>query len=229
MNHIGVLKPEALVKVLNFSGLPILAIYLFSMFIFPWVKGSGSWEYVHAVWYKWQALNVGMLAFLSSVIAFNVSRFNSYKQRQRNFIASRAFLPHALSELTSYFKSCSLLLKEAYPKVKGRSYKAPLTCKKIELPIEYKEIFSRCISFADADVGEYLTNILTRLQVNHSRLKEFENEFGENTTEYLSENDITTYMFRLGELQALVNNLFQFARGEENFEHRKCKYSKAGT
>jgi hypothetical protein len=40
------------------------------------------------VWYRWQTLNVRRLAFISSVIAFNIAKYNASKQRERQFIAA---------------------------------------------------------------------------------------------------------------------------------------------
>ncbi|MCL6272299.1 hypothetical protein M3P05_20495, partial [Sansalvadorimonas sp. 2012CJ34-2] len=220
MRHFGVLKPDTFVKVLNYTAIPAFLAYIFSMFIYPWASSSWSWSHVHSVWHNWQALNVGMLAFLSSTIAFNISRYNNYKQRQRDFIASRAFLSHALSQLTGYFKNSSLIVKEAWPKVKGRAFTTPLENKELVLPEDYKEIFSRCIQTADSDVGEHLASILTKLQVHHSRVSELIDEFGINSAAYLSSDNLVSYMFSLGELQALVNTSFKFARGEEKFKKR---------
>lgn len=74
------------------------------MFIYPWLNLGWSWGLVEDVWDRWQGLNVGMLAFISSVTAFNIGRYNAEKQREREFMASKAFLPDALSGLTSYLQ-----------------------------------------------------------------------------------------------------------------------------
>ena len=93
------------IRIINWIGALILGIYLYSMVIFPLFEGNFSWKYLQSVWHSWQGLNVGILAFVSSVIALNISRYNANKQRERNFIAARAFLPEAFSELTKYFNS----------------------------------------------------------------------------------------------------------------------------
>jgi hypothetical protein len=105
MKRSGILKPDTLVNLLNFVGLPAAILYAFCMLVWPWISGCGDWGYVQGVWDRWQSLNVGMLALVSSITAFNISRYNAAKQRQRDLLAPKAFLPAALSELVSYFKA----------------------------------------------------------------------------------------------------------------------------
>ncbi len=188
--------------------------------IYPWISGEGVWAHVHKVWADWQSLNVGVLAFLSSVIAFNISRFNANKQREREFIAARAFLPEALSELIQYFKQSALVLIEAWEWAEtpeGRSG-TPLAAVFPELPEGYKETFSRCIEAAEADVGDYLAYILMRLQVHHARLGTLRDSSEPGSRTILVRENIKSYLYRLGELQALINKLFGFARGLEPFD-----------
>jgi hypothetical protein len=80
MKYFRILKPDALVNLLNFVGLLAASLYAFCMLIWPWIAGCGDWGYVQNVWNRWQSLNVGMLAFISSITAFNISRYNAEKQ-----------------------------------------------------------------------------------------------------------------------------------------------------
>lgn len=194
----------------------LLFVYLMSMLIAPWV--AGDWAYVQEVWDRWQALNVGVLAFSSSVIAFYISRYGETKQRYRRFIAARAFLPHALSELTSYCESSSTLLREAWNKLANMEEpRTPLESKLPELPESYKETFSRCISDADPEIADYLARILVKLQVHHSRVDRLKNSFGDSAMLW-DRDTVTIYLLNLGELQALINKLFGYARGEKDFD-----------
>jgi len=186
------------------------------MVFIPLIESQGDWKYVQSVWYHWQSLNVGMLAFVSSIIAFNISRFNAEKQRERNFIAARAFLPDALSELTTYFKLSASLLNEAWEKISVKNSKSPLLTPLPKLPVNYKKIFSHCIKFADPEISEYLAYILMRLQVHNSRIEDIPEDLSSRGR--LSPHNIITYLFRLGELQALTGKIFEFARGLESFD-----------
>ena len=187
------------------------------MILYPWADGHWSWKHVQEVWERWQALNVGVLAFLSSLIAFNIASYNANRQRQRNFIASKAFLPSALSELASYFKASSRVLHRAWESdVHGLE-----STVKPKLPEAYKNIFAESIKYASPEVGEYLSNILVRLQIHDSRIDGMLNRDDMVTVQYVSKQSLLANLYRLGELQALVSLLFDFARGESEFQVRK--------
>ena len=209
MRHIGILKPDTLVTLLNRLGLPVALIYFVSMFIYPWFDGHADWHHVQNVWDRWQGLNIGMLAFISSITAFNISRFNANKQRKRDFLATKAFLPNSLSELCDYFNSSASLLQQAWELTEGNKLEAEMPL----LPESYKEVFGNCIRHAESDVGDYLSNILVKLQIHNSRLKSLVDS---RSTSY--KLNIISYIYSLGELQGLVNKLFEFARNMGEFD-----------
>lgn len=188
------------------------------MFIFPWVDGAGNWLYVQNVWDRWQSLNVGMLAFISSITAFNISRFNANKQRERDFLAAKAFLPAALSELCAYFKLSATILIRAWETDRNNR----LDIESPSLPENYKQVFGQCIKFAEPDVGDYLSKILVRLQVHDARLMELISQYG--GANHPNRHTIISYLYRLGELQAFMNKLFPFARNEEEFDSSRLQW-----
>lgn len=223
MKRIGILKRDKLISILNWFIIFLAVIYFIFMIGAPWIEGNWEWEYVQRVWNHWQSLNVGILAFLSSIVAFNISRFNANKKREREFIAARAFLPDALSELSTYFKSSANLLAESWERVRdsvNRFPKAPLQSKMPNLPANYKETFSRCIALADPDVGDYLAYILMRLQIHHTRLVDLEKIFREGSREIVISMNIISCLYSLAELQALTNRIFGYARGLDKFDDR---------
>jgi len=180
-----------------------------------------NWDYVQNVWTQWQALNVGMLAFISSVIALNISKISANKQRIRNFIAARAFLPESLSELVTYFEESSILLKEAWERGKFKNDYSKLNSSLPELPSNYRTTFSKCIMYAEPEVSETLAFLLNRLQVHHSRITSLYEHFGSGAPMNYNLDNIKSYIFSLGELLAIVNRIFGFARGEEMFDNKK--------
>lgn len=214
MKYLRILKPDELVNLLNFVGLPVAGLYAFCMLIWPWVASCGDWGYVQNVWDRWQSLNVGMLAFISSITAFNISRYNAEKQRQRNFIASKAFLPAALSELVSYFRDSAIVFKLGWESERGSSpdFDVP------ELPHEYKSVFSECIRHAEPRVGDYLSRILVWLQVHDARMRTYVEQQGNERFFNPDRHNLISYFYRLGELQAMVNKLFEFARNMGEFD-----------
>ncbi|MDO6686643.1 MULTISPECIES: hypothetical protein [unclassified Agarivorans] len=203
---------ENLIRAVNILSVLFFTVYLYSMFILPFWDGNWSWRYVQKVWYSWQALNVGMLAFGSSIIAFNISRYHVAKQQEREFIASKAFLPQALSDLCEYLVSCAPILTEAYRASKDRKAKKKSLIEKVPSNSElYIPVFKECIKFSPPNVADYLAKILMLLQIHDARTKALSSE-GPSNLGYQK-----SCLYSLAELKVRVNSLFDFARGEESF------------
>lgn len=221
MKHIGIIKADTFIVVVNYVGIPCVIIYGVSMIVAPWF--FGGWAYVQSVWREWQTLNASLLAFVSSVIALNISRLQANKQRERQFVAAKAFLPHALSELVAYFKASADLLHAAWEHIGDPARPLPVpACP--ELPKSYRETFSRCIETADPDVGAYLADILVHLQVHHARLSDVSNFLAGNGHTVLVRGNVKSYLYCLGRLHALTAQLFSFARGEEPFNNSSLSW-----
>lgn len=203
-------KIDALLKLLNRLGLSILLLYVFSMFVYPIFALWGDWSSVQDVWDRWQSLNVGMLAFFSSVTAFSISRYNAEKRREREFTASKAFLPDALSKLTSYFSASAAVLQDLWEAIPGQAITTPIPTP----PLEFKEVSRDCIRHADPEVGEYLARILKCLQIHVSRLTAHIDQQSAQTCTGPDQRNLISCIYRLGELQAMVNRLFPFARSQ---------------
>lgn len=151
---------------------------------------------------------------LRSLTAFSISRYKEEKQRNRDFLASKAFLPEALSELTSYFKESAKVYNAYWQAERGvRPTVAPP-----KPPHEYKVVFAECIRHAEPRVGDYLPRILVGLQVHDARLRSHIQEPRAGVGSDADRNNLITYFYKLGELQALVNKLFEFARNLEQFD-----------
>lgn len=221
MKYLGFFKTDALVNVVNWGGALAFPIYIFCMGVAPWVQGRWDWIYVQSVWDRWQTLNTGVLAFIASVIALNISRYHAYKQRERQFVAAKAFLPHALSELISYYKQSAKLLQEVWGRIENEEVRPPIAFEAAipELPKDYQEIFSRCIEQAEPDVGDYLAKILMRLQIHNARMKEMYVSLTQESRMVVTRANVISYMYRLAQLQVAANKLFPFARGMERFNN----------
>lgn len=196
------------------------------MVIFPWVKVWGDWEHVQKVWDRWQTLNAGILAFIASVIALNISKYHENKQRERRFIAARAFLPHALSELFAYYKQSAKLFVEAWKKINSKAL-TPFTLETAlpELPQSYKETFSRCIEQAQPEVGDYMAAILVALQLHNSRMESLYEELTQPSSMVVSTNNVKSYLYSLAKVHVLSARLFPFARGEMEFDNTDPAWS----
>ena len=70
-------------------------------------------------------------------------------------------------------------------------------------------------------VKALLKMLLIKLQINHARMLGLFNEFNEQSTMVVTERNIHSYMYELGELYALINAIFDVARGTEEFSSTK--------
>lgn len=196
------------------------AVYAISMLVYPWFVSPRGWKHVQLVWDHWQGINVGMLAFLSSVIAFNISRYNAEQQRARDFLAAKAFLPEAFSDLSEYFKASASVLVRAWNTQRNED----INIDPPNLPSDYREIFEKCIRHATPEVGQYLVDILVWMQVHNARLREFFRRDDGIIRINLDRSNLITYLYRLGELQALINKNFDFARNLQPFDSKTLEW-----
>jgi hypothetical protein len=220
LSRLGLLAKGNLVSAINLLGATAIAIYVVAMLIHPWFAGEWDWRYVQDVWDRWQALNVGVLAFLSSLIAFNITGYNASRQRERDFIAARAFLPSALSELIPFFKESARVFRRAWETNEQGLFEVP----EPTIPDAYRTIFAECIRHASPEVGDHLSKILVQLQIHSARLRSLLHPDEEIDVHIVSKHNLITYLYRVGELQALVGNLFDFARGESDFRAQKLEW-----
>lgn len=207
-------RSKTLIDITNFSGIPLLIAYSFAMFIYPCLAGDWDWNYIQAVWDRWQTLNAGALAFLASLVAFNISRYTENSQREREFISARAFLPFTLSNLMEYCVQCAAIYDELW----AADGQANCQLEYPGLTSDYRDVFSNCIRYANPEVGSHLSKILVKLQVHEARLRDVVSQSKEAPALVTDRINLFSYMYRLGELHALAGNLFHFARGEKPFE-----------
>ena len=214
-NNLLMLHLDRFLVLLKCVWLPLATVYGASMLIYPWFAGGFAWSHVQDVWERWQSLNVGMLAFLSSIVALNISRIKEEKQREREFIASKAFLPAALSELTTYFHDCSNILLRGWRTTSGER---PSSMALPTPPKDYRDVFRDCIRHASPPIGAYLSQMLVLMQIQEARLLSY--VYQDASDAYFSpQKHNLIYHFRLlGEIQAITNKLFPFARSMADFD-----------
>ena len=196
-------------------GVPLFSAYFTAMVICPIVTGVFDWQYIQQVWHSWQTLNAGMIALFSSVVALNISRINANEERKREFVAAKAFLPAALSELTHYFENCVVVLVEAWPRVTDveNHDTGPLESAVPDLPEEFRNVFRECIRHADGPVAERLALVLSKIQIHRSRFLGYVDMFKPESDMVPTLGNGLNYFYDIAELYALVSMLFDFARG----------------
>lgn len=217
MSNVNLTAPNTYVQIINVFGWALIAVYALSMFVLPAIEANWDWSEIQRVWDRWQTLNTGMLAFLSSLIAFNISRYNAEQQRKRDFIAERSFLPEAFSELTTYCKSSMAVFVVAWRRAVDPADRCntALSSDQPELPDQYREVFRASIRTAPPEFAEILSYLLVKIQVHHSRMTALFEEF-EDSTCLIRHQSIVSYLYCIAEIQALINKNFQFTRGEES-------------
>lgn len=222
MKRLGFFKPDTIIGTVNSIGALLVVLFAFSMMFWPWIAGRGNWGYVQDVWDRWQSLNVGLLAFIASVVAFNITRYNNDRQRARDFLAAKASLPATLSSLTSYFEASANLLLNVWQTSAVSTPGLPVVP---PLPHGYQAVFADCIRHAEPEVGEYLAKILARVQVHDSRMRSCVAALSNPNNVSPVKHNLVTYLFRLGELQALVDKLFDFARNMGELDPSPLQWS----
>jgi len=215
MNSIVWFLNKLPVRGLYFFLAAIFAGYIGAMAIYPFTQGD--WEHVQNVWDRWQGWNVGVFAFLSSLLAFNISRSGAEKQRHREFVAARAFLPDSLSELHEYLEECTAILNRAFnKKLDSAENKLP------SMPLNFRDVFKECIKHGDPETTEYLAKILNKLQVHRARFSDVDTF--QISGPHMNRHDYYFRYYDTGELLAMLGRVFPFARAEEGLDTSKLQY-----
>lgn len=200
--------------------------YLYFMVLQPFC--NSGWYGMLNVWSEWQTFNAGMIALLAAVItafvAMHIDRnarnrekvklrqeqkFN-LERREREFIAARAFLPHALSSITHYAESCSKALNVALKVDRkiDRAILASMVSEKIKTadkPTGFESVFRDCIKYGNETESKLLVSLLSELQIFLSRMSAFEN----NEESRLNTIDMLVYSIRFN---FIVSRYFEFSR-----------------
>lgn len=222
--RLGRLKPDDYIKILNAVGWTLVVAYLLSMFAVPFFQSGSDWRALQDVWHSWQGLNVGMLAFTASIIAFNIAGYKAAEERRRNFAAAQAFLPQEFSELTGYCQESMAILAEVWINVcAAEEDKEPVRKPMPKLPESYKEVFRDCIKFAKPNVGNFLAEILMKLQIHHSRLQSLLKNLQPDSDAVGLDRNVVSSLFGVSEIQALINTNFNYARGRNDFDESSPK------
>ncbi len=219
------LIPKEWNKIFNFLLWLSLALYLFSMIVFPIFEYFKSGQSAFDVWSRWQSLNVGVLAFAASIIALNINHINNIekqKQIQQNrnqkLKATLALLPLELSRLTSFYKTCIESYLEALNQLGGKtitknrdSLKTPLTT----IPSSITPVFKECIEFSLDGIDDLLKDILSKTQINFARLINLYERFEGKDKIIFGPSSLHNEMFLIAKTETNILRLLQFVRGKE--------------
>ena len=187
------------------------------MFFAPLIQGRGDWGYIQMVWDRWQALNVGMLALVASLIALRTVTMQERERARRELISSRAFLPQALSDLAEYCFESARFLEQAklYRATQDETGQVTTAPRIPEFPADVYTTFDRCIRAAPHREGGYITSLVHELQVHRSRLRSFRLG-GESAGDQVRVHQLTTvaYLAALILIRARIDVLLPWARSD---------------
>lgn len=191
-----------------------LLIWLSCAIAAPWLLTGGDWAEVQNVWDRWQALNVGVIAVVASAVALFASQQRVRIERQRRFVAARAFLPHLLAELHSYARDCLQMLKESLHKITSDPFASEhsLSNKVPALP-QLSYVIEKNIENGPDYVGDYLARSLIFMQIYNSRLLSIEKNM-ENRSEIIVRDTIKNRLADTSVLLCIIETLFEFSRGD---------------
>ena len=197
----------------------ILTIYLYCMVLYPtfnnWSMAS-TWQEVQKVWDRWQSFNAAVIALLASVIAFKATTYHYHRERENNFRAAKAKLPHALSDLAIYTRECASVHSLVHALAKRKAPRENFL-ESVHVPVRPNEaiaIFVECIKYSDSHIGNCLAKILEELQVMHARLESKSNDKFIVLPVLVAEVSCIDYIARS---RLKINHLFDFARNEAPF------------
>lgn len=204
----------------NLAALPWLMLstlgvaYLLAMVVYPCVASGFDWVEVQHVWRSWQGLNVGVLAFASSLIALRISQQKTADARDRDFRAAKAFLVEAADELSVYLESCASRLRKAwYLTEQGEKeekwYRLGVA---YDPPSGYRDVFARSISLGDSETSRYLIDFILLFQRLRASLDGLEED---STKEFLHRSyyvKIIECWILSAQLHVKVDGIFKLSR-----------------
>ncbi|WP_349335366.1 hypothetical protein [Delftia sp. DS1230] len=195
-----------------------IVIHIFSMIVYPLFKSKFNFTWIHQTWMDWQTYNAAFIALIASFIAYKATVYNYTKERENNFFATKALLPHALDNLCSYTKDCAKINLSLISRARGGSSSRSYFQQYPNIiPIPDKDamaVFTDCIRYSDRNLGKYLAKILEEIQVINARLESLrDNDISHNNIPEVSE----TQLMYIAGTRFKLESLFPFARNEVNY------------
>ena len=193
----------------------ILSVHFLSMVVWPLYDRNLDFNYLMAVWSRWQTYNASLFAIYASIGAFSIQHYLDDQKRKRNFIASRAFLPDALHKASKYCRHVSDILKDIWnSEASDTPYDTEFLSKdSLTIETEAKEVFEKCIREAPIDVGNWMATLMAQIQILDARLEMLKQNLSSPRDLIISKSDVISAFCRLLALKARIDRLYDFARG----------------
>lgn len=176
------------------------------MFFLPALRSGLDWTYLQNVWDRWQALNVGLLALVSSIYFYRGSQQVSESARASKFIAAKSLALHKLPYVIKFLQNSVLKLSEFN---NGSIY-----LEKDGVSFEQLDLSSLhdCIVYSkDASTQNHFSFLISELQVFNSRLELYTDE-GFQKKLLLDRLSHENMMFKAATIKSLIDQSFNFCR-----------------
>ena len=131
-------------------------------------------------------------------------------RRERRNLAAQTVMPAALSELIEYASTCLKFLAQFHPHEYGL-LTATLNLPVPAVPSESILALKECIEFADKSVADIVADLLSKIQIQQSRLVVIAQRVRE-PEKIITRMNINTYVIDALEVHARVSKLFPYAR-----------------
>jgi len=170
---------------------------------------------------RYQTLLTGIFALAGAfatvwAVLVQVRHANQAEERQlaREREAWRGVLALALSGVVDYANQCSKAVLELEQLTSSRGLK-PAPSHFPELPEALIQTLRECIRISHSEEAKKIAELLSRLQIQNARLKQFHSE------SWVSDHAIDQALWDAAELYALASPLFDYARRSEEGSLRR--------
>jgi hypothetical protein len=172
------------------------------------------------LFYNYQTIISGFLAVMGALVTVIVinkqirqaDRHETERRRRENF-AARAMMPAALSELSEYSIACVRALLPLLPEAPGQLVPAELSVNAPPIPPEAVFTLRHAIQFGDDPVAENIADLIRKLQIQHSRIRNIRNWMSTSARIIVRAN-ILEFTLDALEIYARCAKLFAYARRE---------------
>lgn len=192
-----------------------------------WLIGH-EWPAIWQFFSDWQTLVAGALAFVGALLTvlylskqIQQTEHMEKERRKREENAIKAALPLSLSEISDY-ATLSIKLLNYFAPASGPNRVMAAAPTLPSFPADAVSVISECVRYADDKVVGDLSTLLSKLQIQHSRLKDlFERAM--HTNQHLSRFRAVGGMIDAAEIHAKAASLFAYGRNTSDLRSRSSR------
>lgn len=194
-----------------------LLAYLTCMFVLPVVNTSCKGVELRCRWYSlmdtlelWQTFNASVLAFIASILVIFSTTISERKARAKRRDAKLAFLPQALSEISTYIEEIVNVLEAI--KNKSQAEDLPVIPQTPGNALNRVEKFIEASDYPDEIIVKHLVIATNVIQIYESRLRSLVYD-----KSIINRDERASYQInQCVRLNCLISGMYGYARSEED-------------